>query len=500
MADDPITVGRGQRDQAGPQSGKKSNNPKVRLLGSEPSARMVQTPMRPLGDCRLKAIVVPSGEKVGAKSNVGPEVSASPSGVVWMSQSGDLSVNARRLVEAFDGTVLLGDMLTLFNRLLGTPLHLAERLRALDLAAAVRGRFTRDSRLAWAARLLNQMGYVNGALHMPRSFGSRGSLAAALRQEHAQALMSGARYYRAAKMWGELAGNGPVGPVELGFWLQAADCWRSYGRWLHSIRMIVAARRKARRLHDVHLVAVADYKAMDHFTRLAELLALLRIPSIVRPPGRWLRRFVERAEDGFLDSGDWMGVRVVAMLQLRLRAREWLPPSTRSPGIGPLEGFDHMAFALGQVMTIRALVRTGLVQSDPSELLRRALQAEQMGLISEAWKLRRLAGQPWSSYPVQRVFQRCEYLPWLRLMWRLGLATSPIGRQAGTSNHITRHLIILSTFFDLISRQPIAVRTADEPSILVGPVERQDCVAQVTPRRRPLESRAPYQPRRRRRG
>jgi hypothetical protein len=129
--------------------------------------------------------------------------------VVWNAVSARLSPNAARVLDQFDGDPVIGDMRILFHRLFGTPKAVAEMTGRGPVEDAVRDRFLPKARAAWAARLLNQIGYVRGADRFTR-VPSAGSFADVMCRERAQSLMGGARYRTAAREWTALAAEAEV--------------------------------------------------------------------------------------------------------------------------------------------------------------------------------------------------------------------------------------------------------------------------------------------------
>jgi hypothetical protein len=337
------------------------------------------------------------------------------------------------VLDAFHGTALIGDLVTLFHRLFRTSPNLRGRGSGNDIVDDMLHRAIEDeARAVWAARLLNQLGYVKGAGWASRQIVPREPYRHMLQSEAAQALMSGGQYQRAARRWEALA-HRSVGAVSeanyIGYALQAADCWRSYGSWSKALVWMLGSWLRSRRLRDIHPLAIVRYRALDFIAQSTEIATLFRVPSGLFPASRCLGRLWEQAEDGFLDTGDWMGVRIVGLLHIRL-VRAGLLLSGREPVIGPEEGFEHLVFALGRLMAVRTRIL-----SDPNELDARdradvaelATEAERLGIMTEAWKLRRIAGEPWTSEPLRQAFAACEYSRWMRTLHRWGLGTKSPG-------------------------------------------------------------------------
>lgn len=124
-----------------------------------------------------------------------------------------------------------------------------------------------------------------------------------------------------------------------------------------------------------------------------------------------------------------MGVRIVGLLHVRLM-RMGLLISNREPVIRPEEGFKHLAFEVGGLMAVRTRIlldRNELNDRDRADVVKLAREAERLGIMTEAWKLRRVAGEPWTSEPLQQAFAACEYSHWMRLLHRWGLETKSPG-------------------------------------------------------------------------
>lgn len=154
---------------------------------------------------------------------------------------------------------------------------------------------------------------------------------------------------------------------------------------------------------------------------------LLGVPSGVFHAPIWLERLWEQTEDGFLNAGNWMGVRIIGLLHFRM-TRAGLLISGREPLIGPEAGFEHLVFALGTLMAVRTKMISdpaGFQIWNQAEIVELAIKAERLGIMTEAWKLRRVSGEPWTSELLQRAFAACEYSPWMRTLHRCGFETKP---------------------------------------------------------------------------
>jgi len=353
-------------------------------------------------------------------------LAARPARVIWNDRHARPSPNALAVLRELDGVVLMGDMRSLFHRLFGTSEVLEPGTPAHGVASAFQAEVGAEALTPWAARLLNQMGYARGAERLSRTAPAGPGSALALGREHAQALMTGGRYRGAAREWLRLACHLPAGSEErVGCELQAADGWRSYGRWDLALAGLTGASWRSKRRASPHMRAIIGYKVLDFACTAGEVLGLIGAHRWVRPLGRWLGPLWDRTEARFLDAGDWMGVRIAGMLQARLAALGWLPSGARRPVIGAVEGFEHLAFVLGRSMALRWSVRTGEVDIDAvrPQVEELAVSTERLGISTEAWKLRRLLGAPWGAPEVQRNYRACEYAAWMKLLHAQGLGS-----------------------------------------------------------------------------
>lgn len=378
----------------------------------------------------------------GTDFDITPEIPhAEPSIVIWNRRDwdeDDVHPNPVAVANKIPTVFLIGDMRKVLSRMF-RPVQADFGTFDLDFEEMLRGEFTLLERQIWRVRLLNSLTFNTLSLseieklkqvkHDPH-------LEAELLSEFAGASASFGRYRDAALAHEQAARTleTSIGNEEqsLGQLLLASDAWRSHGHFIRAFRL---HRRASRRLNRLQLASSSLEAAFLRneallLLPLYELLSTLRLGPLANKVQSLASETIQEASQIYRELGEWYPLQ-----QLRLWSERFdLDPEVTTVfdeyrTYPSLEGYIQLNFPMGRMMAFRHGIRLGRIPisaESASQAESLALEAKQLGITPEVWKLHLLKlGKYRDSSNVRdslsefrRAFMACQYTLLFRL-WQL---------------------------------------------------------------------------------
>jgi len=338
----------------------------------------------------------------GTDFEICPEIPAlRPKRIIWNFLSrDDITTTACEVMRRVPGVIVIGDMLTLFE-LPDSPVHLdtkPSRGKSKNVAFEIGNRFSPITKLLWRLQILTTMTCAGPALRVADRLIQDERMSASERycvlKERARALYYGGFHKRAALGFESVA-TMPEAMREstadmLDLQLAACDSWRSYGDFVRARKSLATARRIAASANDVELTARVQMKRLALLRQLYKFTKALRLIPMAILIRRRASHIIKPLIEPLVTRGLW-----TAYYELRTWGDRFDIPAEitsvadRYHAPPPRQGYWKLGDVMGQMITLRDDIRRTkhLSEERINEIENLAQQAEDLGILAEAWKL-----------------------------------------------------------------------------------------------------------------
>jgi hypothetical protein len=357
--------------------------------------------------------------------------------IVWNYRSEtEITHNARDVMQAKTGQIVIGDMRELLSRsfrLVQPELGSS----SINLEQLFRATFAEYALDLWRVRILNSLSYGAASSQIIKKLVGANPSSAARRvdvmRERARSLHYWGAYKSSARTYEEAASIAKMGQLAaeeiFGLLLEVSDSWRCYGAFWRARKALAKAETFASKMNITRpdLIAGLKLKQILLLRRKYQFAELMRLRFLQRRIKQKAEPLFVSAAEALLLSGQWFNFQ-----QLRLWAdRFGFPPSVTRPSNyyeapAPRQGYEHLGFPMAQMMVFRDEIDSRRRAADDDaerEGVEKAALAEALELRAEIWKLNYLLIK---KFPRQRTvarlrkflnnFMQCEYSPAMRVV------------------------------------------------------------------------------------
>jgi hypothetical protein len=369
-----------------------------------------------------------------------------------------LTANAKRVLEATNGTPLVGDMNKMLQSLTGKSWSADASKISPDLVRQMVNALDDWELDKWRARVLNGLGcaldgvhtarrmYLNSGASKERQSDSLLAMGEAL--FHSGLYKQAGRAYREATLLSSGCGNwDKIVKAEVG----VIESDRVAGRWLRAHRRMKKAARTLPRqappeerekvVNEIMLKRVLLHRYTFYLARL------LRLPALIERIRRQVKQDMIAVSAYSARQGSWFNLQHCEMLAGKfsipfseIYSGPMTPPAAH-------EGYQHLGYILAEMMAYRALLADPSVSNPPLNIEYFRI-AQELGINPEVWKLARAmekrfgsislpstAGSPGATnmrtrllrlampfnfnHAVRSAWETCEYTIPMRLLLRL---------------------------------------------------------------------------------
>lgn len=369
----------------------------------------------------------------GMDFEICPQLELLDCSIVWNSyelNSEKPVENARRVLRARAGDLVVGDMKELLGDLLGTTPVAADRdtlveadLKTAQLLEEIRRLFSSRELLLWQARLFSGIGCADALV----SIGERLLSTSTTPEERIDALWALGRgrfhqgkYLQAARHYRDAAQQAQKSRLrhrQLSLLLDESEANRCAGRYFRSWHGTWSVGRTTTG-SDGYLrprAALGSVLVWRHLYQFVEVVTkYLPVEIAVTKTRAVARRLLKEAATGAAEYGEWLDYQQCELWASRLR----IPiDDICEPTLRPLpsqQGYLQLGYLIARSMAIRDSIRQGLAVNTTEALLL-CTTFGGLGANAELWKLARVLGD---SVQAKAAFGTCEYtILHRRLIW-----------------------------------------------------------------------------------